>query len=108
VKRKDYGEAGLPMGPNVWGERETRRKMLRYTLALLPVTLLPAALGEVGLGYAVAAALLGLWFLAHVRRICRPEATAAQTWGAYRVSLLYLALLFTALAIDPLVIGGAR
>ena len=41
LKQKDYGRAGVPMAPLVWGERETKRQMLWYTLILIPLTLLP-------------------------------------------------------------------
>src|SRR5690242_15028239 len=31
-KQKDYGRAGVPMAPLVWGEAETKRQMLWYTV----------------------------------------------------------------------------
>ncbi|HXT47613.1 MAG TPA: heme o synthase, partial [Gemmatimonadaceae bacterium] len=31
LKQHDYGRAGVPMAPLVWGERETMRQMLWYT-----------------------------------------------------------------------------
>jgi heme O synthase-like polyprenyltransferase len=42
LKQRDYGRAGVPMAPLVWGERETMRNMLWYTLILVPLTLLPS------------------------------------------------------------------
>src|SRR5690606_23300104 len=45
VKQKDYGRVGVPMAPNVWGERRTLRQMVGYTLVLIPATLAPVALG---------------------------------------------------------------
>ena len=41
LKQRDYGRAGVPMAPLVWGEAETKRNMLWYTLILIPLTLLP-------------------------------------------------------------------
>ena len=38
LKQRDYGRAGVPMAPLIWGERETMRNMLWYTLILLPLT----------------------------------------------------------------------
>jgi heme o synthase len=100
VKQGDYGRVGIPMAPNVWGEARTKRQMLLYTLALIPVTLAPWALGVSGPFYAASALTLGLWFLAAVVRILPSGAPTAALWRTYRISLLYLALLFTALALD--------
>jgi protoheme IX farnesyltransferase len=100
VKQKDYGAVGVPMAPNVWGERATKRQMLVYTLALVPVTLIPVALGALGWVYAAAALSLGAWFLASVARVALREVPPAVIWKAYRGSLLYLALLFAAMAVD--------
>ena len=100
IKQKEYGAAGLPMAPNAWGEAVTRRRMLLYTLALIPVTMLPWPLGVAGASYAAAALALGLWFLGRVARVAAGAATTMQIWSAYRTSLLYLALLFTAMAVD--------
>merc|ERR1711969_85719 len=44
-RRDDYARAGIPMLPAVLGEQPTRWRMLWYTLALVPVTLAPTALG---------------------------------------------------------------
>src|ERR671920_1876175 len=34
-KQRDYGNAGVPMAPLVWGERETMDQMLWYTVLLV-------------------------------------------------------------------------
>ena len=60
----DYARAGVPMLPVVIGARETRRQILFYTLILLPITLLPWAIGFAGFLYAISATLLGAGFLA--------------------------------------------
>ena len=65
--------AGVPMAPLVWGERETMRKMLWYTLILLPLTLLPVAFGALGIPYLVWRRLLGGWLLVGVIRVMRAE-----------------------------------
>src|SRR6478672_1766665 len=44
-KQKDYGRAGIPMAPLVWGEAETIRQMLWYTVVLIALTVLPALFG---------------------------------------------------------------
>ena len=59
----DYAAAGVPMLPNVAGPDETRKQILIYTLALLPVTFLPVFLGVTGLIYGAGAAILSAVFL---------------------------------------------
>ena len=99
-KQRDYGNAGVPMAPLVWGERETMRNMLWYTLILLPLTLLPVAFGALGMPYFVMAALLGGYLLLGVVRVMRADDFVKPAWSVYKYSLLYLALLFAAMVID--------
>jgi heme o synthase len=100
VKQKDYGNVGVPMAPNVWGEDRTLRQMAWYAVALVAVTLAPAALGAAGPLYAVAALALGFWLLRDLSVLCRAVSRTAPAWALYRTSLLYLALLFVALGVD--------
>jgi protoheme IX farnesyltransferase len=99
-KQVDYGRAGVPMAPLVWGERETMRNMLWYTLILLPLSLLPVAFGALGIPYLVAAALLGGWLLLGVVRVMRATSFVKPAWSVYKFSLLYLALLFASMVLD--------
>jgi protoheme IX farnesyltransferase len=108
VKQKDYGRVGVPMAPNVWGERETMRQMLIYTLILVPLTLGPVTYGGLGPVYGVLALALGLWFLRDVVLLMRAANFVQPAWKLYRNSLLYLALLFAAMAVDGLVARGAE
>ena len=100
LKQRDYGRAGVPMAPLMWGDRETKRQMLWYTMILIPLTLLPAAFGAFGMIYLVSAALLDLLFLASVVSVVRATDYTRAAWKSYRFSLLYLALLFVAMAVD--------
>ena len=100
LKQRDYGNAGVPMAPLVWGERETKDQMLWYTLILIPLTLLPVAFGAFGYVYFVSALALGALLLAGVIRIRRAEMWTKIAWKVYKFSLLYLALLFVAMVID--------
>jgi protoheme IX farnesyltransferase len=100
LKQRDYGKAGVPMAPLVWGERETKRQMLWYTLILLPLTVLPVCFGALGLVYLGAALVLGALFLADVVRVMRATEWIPEAWRLYRFSLLYLALLFVAMVVD--------
>jgi protoheme IX farnesyltransferase len=100
LKRVDYGRAGVPMAPLIWGDRETMWQMLWYTIILIPLTLLPAAFGAFGTIYLVSAAVLGAILLAGVVQVMRAAHWTAAAWRVYKYSLLYLALLFVAMAID--------
>jgi protoheme IX farnesyltransferase len=108
VKQKDYGRVGIPMAPNVWGERETMRQMLLYTLILVPLSLGPVTYGGLGATYGVLATALGLWFLRDVVRVMRAADFVRPAWTLYKSSLLYLALLFAAMAVDGVVARGAE
>ena len=100
LKQKDYDRAGVPMAPLVWGERETKRQMLWYTLILIPLTVLPVAFGALGVVYLASALVLGALFLRDVVRVMRAEVWTKPAWRLYKFSLLYLALLFAAMMVD--------
>ena len=105
LKQRDYGRAGVPMAPLIWGERETMNQMLWYTLVLIALTILPAAFGAFGLIYLLSALVLGALLLAGVVRVRRATEWAAPAWRVYKFSLLYLALLFVAMAVDRRIAG---
>ncbi len=96
------------MAPNVWGERETMRQMLVYTLVLIPLSLVPVSYGGLGWVYGALALGLGLWLLRDVLRLRRAANLTAPAWTLYRNSLLYLALLFAAMALDGVLPFGGR
>ena len=100
LKQGDYGRAGVPMAPLVWGERETMRQMLWYNVILIAITLLPFTFGAFGVIYLAAAAVLGGTLLAGVLKIIRTPEWTKPAWQVYKFSLLYLALLFLAMVID--------
>ena len=97
--REHYANARVPMLPVVRGDRETAKQIAWYTVALVAATLLPVAFGVFGLVYAVPAALLGIAFAWAAFRLWR-ETTRARAVALFHYSLLYLALLFVAMALD--------
>jgi protoheme IX farnesyltransferase len=99
--RENYEAAKVPMLPNVKGERETIRQIIVYTIVLIAITLLPVAYGTFGVVYAVCALALGLTFLAFALQL-RREPTRRREAFLFHYSLLYLALLFVAMAVDVL------
>jgi protoheme IX farnesyltransferase len=99
--RDSYAAAKVPMLPVVRGERETLRQIVVYTLVLIAVTLLPFAWGTLGIAYAAAALVLGGTFVALALRL-RREPSRGRASLLFHYSLLYLALLFVAMAVDVL------
>ena len=99
--RRDYEAARIPMLPVVRGTRETTRQIVLYSLVLVAVTVIPFFWGTLGLLYLGAALALGTAFLLLAVRL-RREATPRQASVLFHFSLLYLALLFAAMAVDPL------
>ena len=99
--KRDYEAARIPMLPVVRGDRETARQIVWYSLVLFAATLLPLATRTAGVLYLAAAVLLGAVFLRLAWRL-RAETTPARARALFHYSLLYLALLFVALAVDPL------
>jgi protoheme IX farnesyltransferase len=99
IREKDYARASVPMLPVVAGDAETKWQILLYTLMMLALTVMPAALGMFGLPYLLLALLFGGLFLRYAIRLYREKTTAAA-WGLYKYSLLYLALLFVAMVVD--------
>jgi protoheme IX farnesyltransferase len=97
--KREYQAAGVPMLPVVRGDAEATRQIVRYSLAMVAVTLLPAAVGISGWGYVAVAALLGAYFLYLARRL-RRDPGPARAGALFHYSLLYLALLFVAMALD--------
>jgi protoheme IX farnesyltransferase len=100
LKQRDYGKAGVPMAPLVWGERETMMQMLWYTLILLAVTILPVTFGAFGLVYLFSALALGGVLLFGIVRMMRATEWTGAAWWIYKYSLLYLALVFVAMVVD--------
>jgi protoheme IX farnesyltransferase len=100
LKQRDYTKAGVPMAPLVWGEHETMNQMVWYTLILIPITVLPVTFGAFGLIYLISSLVLGLILLGAVLKMRAAKDWTAQAWWVYKYSLLYLALLFVAMAAD--------
>jgi protoheme IX farnesyltransferase len=97
-----YAAADVPMLPVVRGASATARQIVLYSLALVAVTLVPGFLGTFGAVYVGAAVVLGgvLCVLAwRLRRDIKPAAAGLL----FHYSLLYLALLFAAVAVDAAV-----
>jgi protoheme IX farnesyltransferase len=105
--REDYAEAGVPMLPVVAGERQVATRILWYAWLTIGCSLLVWPAGRTGLLYVGAAAVLGVLFLREAYRLSG-RVQAGETGVALRPMRLfhwsnaYLALLFLAVAVSPL------
>jgi len=97
--RGDYEAAGVPMLPVVRGERATTKQIVLYTIVLLAVSAAPFLYGTLGLPYLVAAVALGAAFFVLALGL-RRRPTPRRAALLFHFSLLYLALLFVAMALD--------
>jgi heme o synthase len=96
-----YAAAGVPMLPVVRGDRETARQIVLYSIAMVAFTV---AVGlSLGALYTVAALVLGAVFIA-LAVLLRRSLSRGHAKLLFHYSLLYLALLFTAAALDPVLL----
>lgn len=100
--RDEYAAASVPMLPVVKGEEETRRQMLLYTLALVPLSLLLKFTGDCGWLYTISATALGYEFIRKAKAVTqlKDERTA---WRMFGYSIVYLLALYVVMIIDALV-----
>ena len=111
--RSDYDDAGIPMLTVTHGRPATRRQIWLYALALTPVLAAFAATEIAGPAFLAAAVVIQGLFLRGAWAVRnRSEAAAeadgfAAEKGLFKLSLLYLLVLFGAMMIDAgLRLGG--
>ena len=101
----EYARAGIPMLPVVAGTAETKRQILIYTVLLVPISILPWALGFAGALYGATAGMFGVTIILlalQLRRSSDVEKRPARLLFAF--SILYLFVLFAAVLADAAVI----
>lgn len=102
IYRKDYGRGGFAMLPVVEPEgHSTGAQALGWTLLLLPVSLLPFALGVSSWLYAAGAVLLGLYFLRPAFAFFRNK-TTRNARRVLKASVYYIPLLVLLIVVDRL------
>ncbi len=100
--RRDYAAGGFKMLPVVDESLDiTGRQIVLYSLALLPVTLLPVGLHMAGPAYFAAAVLLGIAFLTFGIS-CAASKQRIDARKLFFASILYLPLLLGVMMIDKL------
>lgn len=106
--KTDYGAAGIPMLPNVKGQKVTRNQIFGYSFPMAATAIAPFALGQTGWVYGIASVVLNLVFLALAFRVWKNEAIDAAAMKPekqlFAFSILYLFLLFALFAFDRMLI----
>jgi heme o synthase len=110
VRVDDYARARVPMLPVVAGPEETRRKILLYSIGLVPIGAAPWLLGYTQTIYGVTALLAGALMVAFAWRVRRErdgERAERAAHDLFAFSILYLFVLFAVLLVEGGVIGRA-
>ena len=95
----DYKRAKIPMMPCIAGEKATKRQMLAYTIALIPVSIAPYYMGVANIGYAISAGILGLFFILAALRVMQETEGTKAARQMFGYSIFYLFAIFTALVV---------
>jgi protoheme IX farnesyltransferase len=103
----DYAAAGIPMLPVVRGAEETRRQILLYSLVLFATSLVLVPAAHMGAVYIVTAVILGGMFVYRALKLWRGS-NPAESMRLFKFSILYLALLFAAVAADAVLPFASR
>jgi protoheme IX farnesyltransferase len=106
--RDDYAAASVPMLPVVASSYEVGRQIVVYAWLTVLTSLLLWPVADTGWVYPAAAAVLGVLFVAEAHALWRRARTtedpvALKAMRLFHGSNAYLALLFLAVALDPLV-----
>jgi protoheme IX farnesyltransferase len=106
--RQDYEDGGIRMLPVVETDgKSTGRQIMLYSLALIPVSLLPTFLGMSGWVYFAGALLLGMGLLYAGGRLARfkmaPDTARSKQRARQllQATVFYLPLLFALMMLNP-------
>lgn len=111
--REDYAAANVPMLPVVAGDRRVVLECVLYSWATVLVSVVLWPVAQTTLFYPVVAVVLGAILLVQAHRLLvkvRAGVTGPRlkTMGFFHLSNAYLALLFAAVTIDPLLAALMR
>jgi len=95
---EDYERARIPTLPVAGGVLATKVKTLLYTVSLLPLSLVPYAIGMTGKLYFVIALLLSLIYTAYTLLFIFSKKDYSMK--LFFFSILYIAILFSAMIFD--------
>ncbi|MDO1581301.1 heme o synthase [Rhizobium oryzicola] len=102
-KMRDYGSVGVPMMPNVAGERSTKHQIVVYAVLTAVCGVLPTMTGLAGTAYGIFAAVLGALFVGcsiAVWRMADGDEKMVQAKQMFAYSVFYLFAIFSAFLVD--------
>jgi len=102
--REEYRAAGVPMLAVVRGETVVGLQVVLYAWATVACSLLLIPVGSMGLVYAIVAVASGAWFIveSHLLYGAAIRHGEVRPMRVFHGSITYLALLFLAVGVDPL------
>ena len=107
--KTDYGAAGIPMMPNVKGQKVTRNQIFAYSFPMAATAILPFVIGQTGWLYGFTSIALNVVFLVLAYRVWKNDAIEAAAMKPekqlFAFSILYLFLLFALFAFDRMLIS---
>ena len=98
----DYENANVPMMPVVKGIEYTKIQILLYSFLLLACSLLPFAIGSLGIFYFMSASSLGLIFIFLAARLMQDKNNSGAI-PFFLYSIIYLTILFVSMILDRLI-----
>lgn len=106
--KADYGAAGIPMLPNVAGQKATRNQIFLYSFPMAAAAIAPYVMSETSWIYGVAAIALTAIFLTLAFMVLRNTAVEAEGMKPekrlFAYSIFYLFALFAVLAADRMML----
>jgi len=96
---KDYAAAGIPLLPVVYGFEPTKRQIIGWTAALLPISLMLYSVHAVNLFYAVVALVLGGVYLWKALKGLKAKDDIVWATDMFKYSLIYLTAMSLAMII---------
>ncbi|MCD2180769.1 heme o synthase [Rhizobium sp. GN54] len=102
-KMKDYADVGVPMLPNVAGEKTTKHQIMIYAVLTAIISVVPSCLGFASLGYGIFAAAMGaafVWYSVGVLRMPEGDRAMVPAKKLFAYSIFYLFAIFAGLMID--------
>ncbi len=107
-KMRDYGSVGIPMMPNVVGQRSTKIQMVVYSVLMAAVVAAPTFTGLASTGYGIFTGVLSLIFIYYsilVLRMAEDDEKMLPAKKLFFYSIFYLFAVFSALIFDHMAAG---
>lgn len=107
-KMRDYGSVGIPMMPNVVGQRSTKIQMVVYSVLMAAVVAAPTFTGLASVGYGIFTGILSLIFIYYsilVLRMPEDDEKMVPAKKMFFYSIFYLFAVFSAILFDHVAAG---